>query len=34
MIPGEDRLLGKHIDAKIEKDVTSIKNKITGGDSE
>jgi large subunit ribosomal protein L18 len=34
MIPDQERLLGKHIDAKIEKDVTSIKNKITGGDSE
>ena len=34
VIPSEDRLLGKHIDDKIEKDVTSIKNKITGGDSE
>jgi large subunit ribosomal protein L18 len=34
MIPEEDRLYGKHVDEKIGKDVTSIKNKITGGDSE
>jgi len=34
MLPEEDRLFGKHIDEKIEQDVTTIKNKITGGDSE
>lgn len=34
MIPDEGRLYGKHIDEKIKNDVTNIKNKITGGDSE
>jgi large subunit ribosomal protein L18 len=33
MIPDQDRLFGKHIDKKIEQDVTSIKNDITGGDN-
>ena len=34
MIPDEDRLFGKHIDEKIQEDVTRIKKKITGGDGE
>lgn len=34
MIPDDDRIHGKHIDEKITQDVTSIKEKISGGDSE
>lgn len=33
-LPEKDRLYGKHIDEKIEQDVTQIKNNIAGGDSE
>jgi len=34
MLPEENRLFGKHIDEKLQEDVTSIKKKITGGDGE
>jgi len=30
-LPEEDRILGKHVDKSIEKDVTSMKEKIIGG---
>lgn len=30
-IPSEDRLMGKHLDEKIESSVKKIKNEITGG---
>ncbi|MDG6218646.1 MAG: 50S ribosomal protein L18 [Candidatus Thermoplasmatota archaeon] len=34
IFPDENRIHGKHIDDTIEKDVTNIKKKIIGGDSE
>jgi len=30
-LPSEDRILGKHLDDSIEKDVTTMKEKIIGG---
>ncbi len=34
MFPDEKRILGKHIEDKMESDVTNVKKKIIGGDSE
>jgi large subunit ribosomal protein L18 len=34
MFPDEKRIHGKHIEEKMESDVTDVKKKIIGGDSE